>query len=174
MKVPATLSVNGTTYPVELDPHLSLLRAVREELGLTGSKEGCDDSECGACMMLLDGKPVNSCSYLALQADGRQVTTVEGLAGDEELGPLQRAFLQQAGVQCGFCTPGMLVSATALLRANPSPTDEEIRIGLSGNLCRCTGYDGIVRAIKQAASGDVSQLDAPPVHADATPPHHAG
>ena len=174
MKVPATLTINGTSYPIELDPHISLLRAVRDELGLTGSKEGCDYSECGACMMLLDGKPVNACSYLALQADGRAVTTVEGLAGDEELAPLQRAFLQQFGVQCGFCTPGMLVSATALLRDNPDPTDEEIRIGLSGNLCRCTGYDGIVRAVKQAASGQVPALGAAPVHADAMPPHHAG
>src|SRR6476659_8277540 len=174
MKVPATLTVNGTTYPVELDPHVSLLMAVREELGLTGSKEGCDDSECGACMMLLDGNPVNSCSYLALQAEGREVTTVEGLAGDDELAPLQRAFLQQGGVQCGFCTPGMLVSATALLRANPSPTEEEIRIGLSGNLCRCTGYEGIVRAVQQAAAGEVPPLGEAPIHADTTPPHHAG
>src|SRR6476659_4032781 len=174
MKVAAILRVNGTDYPVELDPHVSLLKAVREELGLTGSKEGCDDSECGACMMLLDGEPVNACSYLALQAEGREVTTVEGLAGDEEVGPLQRAFLQQAGVQCGFCTPGMLVSATALLRHNPDPTEEEIRIGLSGNLCRCTGYDGIVKAVQQAASGDVPLLRGAPVHADATPPHHAG
>jgi len=174
MKVAATLRVNGTDYPVELDPHVSLLKAVREEIGLTGSKEGCDDSECGACMMLLDGDPVNSCSYLALQAQGRDVTTVEGLAGDEEVGPLQRAFLQQFGVQCGFCTPGMLVSATALLRTNPDPTEEEIRIGLSGNLCRCTGYRGIVQAVRQAASGDVPQLRAAPVHADPTPQHHAG
>ena len=173
MKVTATLTVNGTSYPVELDPHASLLKAVREEVGLTGSKEGCDDSECGACMMLLDGAPVNACSYLALQAEGRDVTTVEGLAGDEEVGPLQRAFLQQAGVQCGFCTPGMLVSATALLRDNPDPTDEEIRIGLSGNLCRCTGYRGIVRAVAQVASGDVPPLGSPPVHPDTTPPHHA-
>jgi carbon-monoxide dehydrogenase small subunit len=174
MKVTATLTVNGTSYPVELDPHASLLKAVREEVGLTGSKEGCDDSECGACMMLLDGKPVNACSYLALQAAGRSITTVEGLAGDEELGALQRAFLQQGGVQCGFCTPGMLVSATALLRDNPDPSEEEIRIGLSGNLCRCTGYDGIVRAVKQAASGEVGAIGAPAYHADATPPHHAG
>jgi aerobic-type carbon monoxide dehydrogenase small subunit (CoxS/CutS family) len=174
MKTPATLTVNGTSYPVEIEPHVSLLRAVRDELGLTGSKEGCDDSECGACMMLLDGKPVNSCSYLALQAEGREVTTVEGLAGDEEVGPLQRAFLQQFGVQCGFCTPGMLISATALLRDNPSPTDEDIRIGLSGNLCRCTGYDGIVKAVQQAASGGVGALGVAPTHADHTPPHHAG
>ena len=151
MKVDATLTVNGTAYPVSLDPHMSLLRAVRDELGLTGSKEGCDDSECGACMMLLDGKPVNSCSYLALQADGRQVTTVEGLAAGEGLAPLQRAFLEAGGVQCGFCTPGMLISATALLRANPNPTDEEVRTALAGNLCRCTGYDGIVRAVRGVA-----------------------
>jgi aerobic-type carbon monoxide dehydrogenase small subunit (CoxS/CutS family) len=174
MKVPATLTVNGTSYPVELDPQVSLLNAVRDELGLTGSKEGCDDSECGACMMLLDGKPVNSCSYLALQAEGREVTTVEGLAGDDEVGPLQRAFLQQFGVQCGFCTPGMLISATALLRANPDPTDEEIRIGLSGNLCRCTGYDGIVKAVKLAAAGEVPAMIGAPIHADTRPPHPAG
>ena len=147
MRVPTTLTVNGTSYPVELDPHVTLLRAVRDELGLTGSKEGCDDSECGACMMLLDGKPVNACSYLALQAEGRQVTTIEGLASGGELSPLQAAFLQHGGVQCGFCTPGMLISATALLESNPSPTEDEVRIGLSGNLCRCTGYDGIVKAV---------------------------
>jgi carbon-monoxide dehydrogenase small subunit len=147
MKISVTLTVNGIPYPVDLDPSTSLLRAVREAIGLTGSKEGCDDSECGACMMLLDGKPVNSCSYLAVQADGREVTTVEGLADGEELGALQRAFLEQGGVQCGFCTPGMLVSATALLRSNSSPTEEEVRIALSGNLCRCTGYDGIVKAV---------------------------
>src|SRR5919107_6380162 len=110
MKYEVTLNVNGQAYPVELEAHQSLLDAVRGPVGLTGSKEGCDDSECGACMMLLDGEPVNSCSYLALQAEGRDVTTVEGLAGDEDVGPLQRAFLQQSGVQCGFCTPGMLVS----------------------------------------------------------------
>ena len=146
------MNVNGIDYPVEIDPHLSLLRAVRDEIGLTGSKEGCDDSECGACMMLLDGKPVNSCSYLALQAEGREVSTVEGLAGTEGLGPLQRAFLEESGVQCGFCTPGMLVSASSLLRANPDPSEDEIRIALAGNLCRCTGYDGIVRAVRSAAS----------------------
>ncbi len=152
MKVDAVLRVNGRDYPVDLDPHVSLLDAVREELGLTGSKEGCDDSECGACMMLLDGEPVNSCSYLALQADGREVTTVEGLSGHDEVGPLQRAFLQQGAVQCGFCTPGMLVSATALLRRNPDPTEDEIRHAISGNLCRCTGYHFIVDSILDAAA----------------------
>jgi carbon-monoxide dehydrogenase small subunit len=152
VNVDATLTVNGIAYPVSLDPHLSLLRAVREVVGLTGAKEGCDDSECGACMMLLDGKPVNACSYLALQADGREITTVEGLAGNGGLAPLQRAFLEEGGVQCGFCTPGMLVSATALLRGNADPSDDEIRLALAGNLCRCTGYDGIVRAVRGVAS----------------------
>jgi carbon-monoxide dehydrogenase small subunit len=152
MKVGATLVVNGRSYAVELDPHASLLEAVRDAVGLTGSKEGCDDSECGACMMLLDGRPVNSCSYLALQAEGQSVTTVEGLAEGGDLTPLQRAFLEHGGVQCGFCTPGMLISATALLRSNPDPTDDEIRVALSGNLCRCTGYDGIVKAVRSVAS----------------------
>ena len=156
MKVPAVLHVNGTRHAVELDPHMSLLDAVRDVIGLTGSKEGCDDSECGACMMLLDGKPVNSCSYLAMQADGRAVTTVEGLATGDELVPLQRAFLEQGGVQCGFCTPGMLISATALLRANPDPSEDDVRIALSGTLCRCTGYDGIVRAVRNVARADES------------------
>ena len=151
MKVTATLTVNGTSYPVELDPHASLLKAVRDEVGLTGSKEGCDDSECGACMMLLDGKPVNSCSYLALQAEGSAITTVEGLADEDTLAPLQAAFLDLGGVQCGFCTPGMLISATALLETNPHPTERDVRIALSGNLCRCTGYDGIVKAVLAVA-----------------------
>jgi carbon-monoxide dehydrogenase small subunit len=153
VKVPVTLTVNGVAYPLELEPGTTLLYAVRDGVGLTGAKEGCDDSECGACMMLLDGKPVNSCSYLAAQADGREVTTVEGLADGAELSALQRAFLEQGGVQCGFCTPGMLISATALLQANPDSTEDEIRIGLSGNLCRCTGYDGIVKAVL-AVAGD--------------------
>lgn len=152
MKVPATLDVNGVPYQLELAPATSLLTAVREAIGLTGSKEGCDDSECGACMMLLDDRPVNSCSYLALQAEGVEITTVEGLADGDELHPLQAAFLAESGVQCGFCTPGMLVSATALLRANPTPTEDEVRIALSGNLCRCTGYDGIVKAVLGVAA----------------------
>ncbi len=152
MRYPITLIVNGTAYPIEVPADKSLLYAVRDDVGLTGSKEGCDDSECGACMMLLDGRPVNSCSYLAVQADGSSVTTVEGLAaGGLDLSPLQAAFLTEGGVQCGFCTPGMLISATALLTANPNPSEDEIRIGLSGNLCRCTGYEGIVRAVQQVA-----------------------
>jgi aerobic-type carbon monoxide dehydrogenase small subunit (CoxS/CutS family) len=150
-KVATTLTVNGVAYPVELEPGTSLLYAVRDAVGLTGAKEGCDDSECGACMMLLDGKPVNSCSYLALQAEDAEITTIEGLAPSGELSPLQHAFLEHGGVQCGFCTPGMLISATALLDANPAPSEQEVRIALSGNLCRCTGYDGIVKAVLAVA-----------------------
>jgi aerobic-type carbon monoxide dehydrogenase small subunit (CoxS/CutS family) len=151
MKYEVTLHVNGQAYPVELDAHQSLLDAVRGPIGLTGSKEGCDDSECGACMMLLDGEPVNACSYLALQAAGREVTTVEGLGGDTDLHPLQRAFLDMGGVQCGFCTPGMLISASALLDRTSAPSEDEVRVALAGNLCRCTGYDGIVKAVLSVA-----------------------
>jgi carbon-monoxide dehydrogenase small subunit len=157
MSVSITLTVNGEPFPVVVDEHASLLATVRDQLGLTGAKEGCDDSECGACMLLIDGRPVNSCSYLAVQADGAQVTTVEGLGDDsapDGLSALQRAMLTCGGVQCGFCTPGVLISATALLAANPSPSEDEIRIGLSGNLCRCTGYDGIVKAVAAAATGE--------------------
>jgi len=151
MKTALTLTVNGIAYEVEVEPERSLLTALREDVGLTGTKEGCDDSECGACMVLLDGRPLNSCSYLALQAGGRQVTTVEGLAEDGELHPLQRILLEEFGVQCGFCTPGMLISSKALLDENPHPTEEEVRLALGGNLCRCTGYQKIVRAVMRAA-----------------------
>jgi aerobic-type carbon monoxide dehydrogenase small subunit (CoxS/CutS family) len=151
MRYEATLKVNGVPYPVEVEGQRSLLSVLRSEVGLTGTKEGCDDSECGACMVLLDGHPVNSCSYLALQAQGQEITTVEGLSNGGDLHPLQRQFLEQGGVQCGFCTPGMLMSAKALLDRNPDPSEEEIRIALSGNLCRCTGYQGIVRAVQAAA-----------------------
>ena len=152
MRYPLTLRVNVLSYAVEVEPHRSLLSVVRTELGLTGTKEGCDDSECGACMVLLDGRPLNSCSYLALQADGRAVSTVEGLGGaDGELDPLQRAFLEEGGVQCGFCTPGMLMSARALLDEQPHPTEADVRRALGGNLCRCTGYQKIVSAVLRAA-----------------------
>ena len=134
-----TLDVNGVDYPVHAEMGRNLLSVLRGEVGLTGTKEGCDDSECGACMVLLDDQPVNSCSYLAVQAQGRAVTTVEGLMPAEGLHPLQQNLLEEGGVQCGFCTPGIIMSAAALLNHNPSPSEEEIRIGLSGNLCRCTG-----------------------------------
>lgn len=152
------LNVNGESYPFEAEPDRTLLRALREDLGLTGTKEGCDDSECGACMVLIDGRPVNSCSYLALQASGGAVTTVEGLADDGALHPLQRTILEEGGVQCGYCTPGILMSAKALLDANPDPSEVEIRQGLGGNLCRCTGYQKIVKAVQSAAT----QLAAEP------------
>ena len=148
------LTVDGVALTTAVsDPGRTLLRVLRDDLGRTGTKEGCDDSECGACMVLIDGRPVNSCSYLALQAAGRSVSTVEGLAGaDGELHPLQRAFVEGGGIQCGFCTPGMLMSAAALLARDPDPTEEAIRDALAGNLCRCTGYQPIVRAVQRAAA----------------------
>ena len=152
MSTEITLTVNGEQVPLTVDEHASLLHTVRDQVGLTGSKEGCDDSECGACMMLIDGRPVNSCSYLAVQADGAEITTVEGLADGDHLATLQRTFLEAGGVQCGFCTPGMLISATALLRDNPQPTEDQIRISLSGNLCRCTGYGRVFAAVRTAAA----------------------
>jgi len=147
-----SLSVNGVDYSVNVDMGRNLLSVLRNDLGLTGTKEGCDDCECGACMVLLDGQPVNSCSYLAVQAAGRSVTTVEGVMPDDGLHPLQRNLLEEGAVQCGFCTPGMMMSATALLDRNPTPSEEEIRIGLSGNLCRCTGYARILAAVARTAS----------------------
>ena len=146
------LVVDGTPLRASVEPGRTLLRALRDDLGRTGPKEGCDDSECGACMVLVDGRPVNSCSYLALQAAGRTVTTVEGLSGvDGALHPLQQAFLEGGGIQCGFCTPGMLVSAAALLAENQDPSDDAIRDALAGNLCRCTGYQPIIAAVRAAA-----------------------
>jgi aerobic-type carbon monoxide dehydrogenase small subunit (CoxS/CutS family) len=151
MRYATTLSVNGASYDLELDPRRNLLSVLRSDLGLTGAKEGCDDSECGACMVLIDGKPANACSVLAVQASGRDLQTIEGLAAGGTLHPLQSAFIEEGGVQCGFCTPGMLMSAKALLDANPHPSEAEVRHYLSGNLCRCTGYSGIVRAVLKAS-----------------------
>ncbi len=153
------LDVNGVSYPVEADPGRNLLSVLRTEVGLTGTKEGCDDCECGACMVLLDGQPVNSCSYLAAQAQDRQVTTIEGIEDDHGLDPLQQVLLDAGGVQCGFCTPGMIMSAHALLNRQPEPTTEDIRIGLSGNLCRCTGYARIIQAVETAAEIRQGKLD---------------
>ena len=152
MAVVLELTVDGVAVSAAIEPGRTLLRALRDDLGRTGPKEGCDDSECGACMVLIDGQPVNSCSYLALQAAGRSVATVEGLATNGELHPLQRAFVEGGGIQCGFCTPGMLISAAALLATNPDPSDAEIRDGLAGNLCRCTGYQPIIQAVRRAAA----------------------
>ncbi|MGI9624195.1 MAG: (2Fe-2S)-binding protein [Acidimicrobiales bacterium] len=148
------LEVNGTQYAVSADTSQSLLSVIRGELGLTGTKEGCDDCECGACMVLIDGRGVNSCSFLAAQAQGREVTTIEGVMNGDELHSLQANLLAEGGVQCGFCTPGMILSARSLLDQNPEPTEEEVRIGLSGNLCRCTGYTRIVAAVLRTARDD--------------------
>jgi aerobic-type carbon monoxide dehydrogenase small subunit (CoxS/CutS family) len=151
MKYPLNVRVNGVVTSVEIDPHRSLLAVLREEIGLTGPKEGCDDSECGACMVLVDGRPVNSCSYLAMQTDEREVTTIEGVSDSTCPHPIQQALLEEGGVQCGFCTPGIIMSAKALLDSNPSCDEDEVRLALGGNLCRCTGYQKIVRAVLRAA-----------------------
>ena len=145
------LKVNGTSHALELEPHRSLLDVLREELGLTGTKKGCDAGDCGACTVLLDGAPVNACLVLAVQADGREVTTIEGVARDGQLHPLQEAFIEHGAAQCGFCTPGILMNSIALLRETPRPTRTEIQEALSGNLCRCTGYVQIIEAIQSVA-----------------------
>jgi carbon-monoxide dehydrogenase small subunit len=151
-KVLLTMIVNGKSVGAMVNPTWTLLKVLREKLGLTGTKKGCERGDCGACTVLLDGKPVNSCLVLALQAEGKKVETIEGLGTAERLHPLQKSFIQNGAVQCGFCTPGMLLSALALLRKNPNPTEEEIRRAISGNLCRCTGYTKIVKAIQDVST----------------------
>jgi carbon-monoxide dehydrogenase small subunit len=145
------LKINGETAEVVVEPKTTLLHVLREDLGLTGTKEGCGIGDCGACTVLLDGKPVASCLTLAVEVRDREVLTIEGLSKDGELHPLQRAFIDHFAVQCGFCTPGMILSAKALLDKNPHPVEEEVRQALSGNLCRCTGYVKIVEAVLAAA-----------------------
>jgi carbon-monoxide dehydrogenase small subunit len=145
------LEVNGVSHRLGIKPTALLLDVLREELGLKGTKRGCGQGQCGACTVLLDGRPVLSCILLAVQADGKKITTIEGLAGEGGLHPLQEAFIAEGAAQCGFCTPGMLLAAKDLLDRRPAPTDEEIRRAISGNLCRCTGYAKIIRAIKKAA-----------------------
>ncbi|MBP7678259.1 MAG: (2Fe-2S)-binding protein [Thermoanaerobaculia bacterium] len=152
MKKTITLEVNGVAETAEVEVGQTLLRFLRDGLDLTGTKEGCNEGECGSCMVLLDGRPVNSCLVLAVEADGRSVTTVEGLSKEGLLHPLQKAFLSRAAVQCGFCTPGMVVSAAALLCENPDPSEDDVKKALAGNLCRCTGYRQIVDAVREAAS----------------------
>ena len=149
-----SLTVNGVAEEADVEPRLLLVHLLRERLGLTGTNVGCDSTSCGACTVLLDGESVKSCTVLAVQADGTEVTTIEGVsAGDGALNPLQAAFQKHHGLQCGYCTPGMVMAATSLLRENPHPTEEEVRVGLEGNLCRCTGYQGIVDAVLETAAG---------------------
>jgi len=151
-KIHVTATVNGDPAEFLTDPGTTLLDATRDELGLTGSKEGCGSGDCGACSMLLDGRLVCSCLVLAAEAEGRRIETIEGMAHGGELHPLQQKFLEHAALQCGFCTPGLLVAAKALLDAKPDPTEEETRYWLAGNLCRCTGYDKVIRAVLDAAA----------------------
>ena len=146
-----SLLVNGESYRLSVPSHHTLLQVLREQMALTGTKNGCEAGECGACAVLLNGEPVNSCMVLAPEADGAEIVTIEGLAQDDQLDPLQEAFIATGAIQCGFCTPGLLVNARALLDRNPDPTDDAIREALVGNLCRCTGYLRIVEAVAMAA-----------------------
>ena len=147
-----TVTVNGTTHTSDVEPRTLLVHYVRDALNLTGTNIGCDTSSCGACSVHLDGEAVKSCTVLAVQADGCSVTTIEGMASaDGQLHPMQQAFMEQHALQCGYCTPGMVMAASSLLKENPHPTEEEVRIGLEGNLCRCTGYHNIVKAVLAAA-----------------------
>jgi carbon-monoxide dehydrogenase small subunit len=152
MKRTVTLSVNGAERAVQVEPRTLLVHALRDELNLTGTHVGCDTSQCGACTVLIDGRAVKSCTVLAVQAEGSAITTIEGMGRADALHPLQQAFWEKHGLQCGFCTPGMIMTAADLLRQNPDPSDEEIRHALEGNLCRCTGYVNIVAAIRDAAA----------------------
>jgi aerobic carbon-monoxide dehydrogenase small subunit len=152
MKQAIKFTVNGNPVEVYVFPHWNLLKVLRDELELTGAKQGCGEGECGACTVLVNGLPINSCIYPVMEAEGKEVLTIEGLAGkDNELHPIQQAFLEKAGVQCGFCTPGMIMSAKALLDYNPNPSEDEIRHAIAGNMCRCTGYVQIVESVMHAA-----------------------
>ena len=147
-----TITVNGVRRELDVEPRQLLVYALREQLGLTGTNIGCDTTSCGSCTVHLDGESVKSCTVLAVQADGHEITTIEGLASNGELHPMQRAFQESHALQCGYCTPGMIMAATSFLKEHPSPTDDEIRRGLEGNLCRCTGYHNIVKAVQAVAN----------------------
>jgi aerobic carbon-monoxide dehydrogenase small subunit len=151
-KIPVHVTVNGVEHEAEIEPRVLLVHFIRDVLGLTGTHVGCDTTNCGACTVLFGGKPVKSCTLFAVQADGEQIRTIEGLAENGKLHPLQEGFKEEHGLQCGFCTPGMILAAHALLEKNPHPSEQEIRWGISGNLCRCTGYQNIVKAVQYAAS----------------------
>ena len=145
------LIINGESYSVSVKPNETLLDVIRDKVGLTGTKKGCDTGQCGACTVLMDGKPVPSCLVLAVDVKGQEITTIEGLAVDGQLHPIQEAFVSEGAVQCGYCTPGMILAAKALLDVNPNPTEQEIKEAIAGNLCRCTGYVKIIKAISSAA-----------------------
>ncbi|MCX8021973.1 MAG: (2Fe-2S)-binding protein [Syntrophorhabdaceae bacterium] len=149
--VPLNITVNGIEYRLYIEPNITLVDLLREKLGLTGTKKSCNEGECGACTVLMEGRPVASCMVLAIDADNKKIITIEGLAEGEKLHPLQEAFIKYGGIQCGFCTPGMILSAKALLDENPDPTPYEVRRAISGNLCRCTGYQQIVDSVLKAA-----------------------
>ncbi|HEY2317693.1 MAG TPA: (2Fe-2S)-binding protein [Solirubrobacteraceae bacterium] len=151
------LNVNGTEHELDVEPRLLLVHALRDRLGLTGTHVGCDTSNCGACTIHMNGEAVKSCTVLAVQADGAEVTTIEGIGTEDNLHPMQEAFWNNHGLQCGYCTPGMIMSASALLARNPNPSEEEVRHGLEGNLCRCTGYHNIVKSVLDAASKSGAQ-----------------
>ena len=152
MKIHVT--VNGTDHESEVEPRTLLVHYVREALGLTGTNVGCDTSSCGACSLHFNGEAVKSCTVLAVQADGADILTIEGLAQNGEMHPMQKAFMENHGLQCGYCTPGMVMAATSLLKENPHPTEQDVRLGLEGNLCRCTGYHNIVQAVLACAAGN--------------------
>lgn len=158
---PVSVHVNGVAYTRDVEPRDLLVYFLREELNLTGTHVGCDTSQCGACTILIDGRAVKSCTVFAVQIDGKQLTTIEGLARDGNLHPIQKAFWEEHGLQCGFCTPGFIMTAAALLEAIPQPTEDQIRKGLEGNLCRCTGYANIVRAVQSASKAMNARADAP-------------
>ena len=161
--VPVRLRVNGVEHALDVEPRLLLVHALRDRLGLTGTHVGCDTSNCGACTIHLDGEAVKSCTVLAVQADGAEITTIEGMASDGELHPVQEAFWNDHGLQCGYCTPGMIMAAAALLEQNPNPTEDEVRHALEGNLCRCTGYHNIVKAVLEAAKHpEGARIPVPP------------
>ena len=150
-KIPITVTINGQAHQAEVDPRLLLVHFIREDVGLTGTKIGCDTSQCGACVVMMNGSTVKSCTCLAVQADGADIMTIEGLATNGDLHPIQEAFWDNHGLQCGYCTSGMIMTAVELLQRNPHPTSEQVRAGLEGNLCRCTGYQNIVKSVLAAA-----------------------
>ena len=152
MKLPVKMTINGQSVSHEVEPRLLLVHYIRETVGLTGTHVGCDTSQCGACTILMDGKAVKACTFFAVQCDGVKITTIEGLAKNGDLHPVQTGFWEEHGLQCGYCTPGFIMAAAYLLSTNPNPSDDEIRKGLEGNLCRCTGYVNIIKSVKSAAA----------------------